>query len=99
MGAALLPWYHILTPLSRLHGDVMFQVCLCRLHCLVGDYAEALRIIAPLNLQNEAIFSRVAACHITLFYYVGFALIMSRRFVEAMRAYGRVLLYFHRTKK
>ena len=74
-------------------------MCLCRLHCLVGDYAEALRIIAPLNLQNEAIFSRVAACHITLFYYVGFALIMSRRFVEAMRAYGRVLLYFHRTKK
>jgi len=73
-------------------------VCLCRLHCLLGDYAQALRIIAPLNLHNEALFSRVAACHITLFYYVGFALIMSRRYVEAMRAYGRVLMYFHRTK-
>lgn len=74
-------------------------VCLCRLHCLVGDYAQALRIISPLNLQNEALFSTVPSCHITLFYYVGFALIMSRRYVEAMRAYGRVLLYFHRTKK
>lgn len=73
-------------------------VCLCRLHCQLGDYSSALAIVSPMNLKSEAIFTRVAACHISLFYHIGFALIMSRRYVEAMRAYSRVLLYFHRTK-
>lgn len=73
-------------------------VCLCRLHCQLGDYSLALRMVQPMNLTNDSLFSKVPACHITLFYYMGFALLMSRRYVDALQCFSRTLLYFNRTK-
>ena len=45
------------------------------------------------------LFVRIPRCHINLPYYAGFALIMSRRFDEALRLLSRTLLFFHRTSR
>lgn len=73
-------------------------VTLCRLYAQLGDYATALRTVEILPLANEAVFSRAAACHITLYYYMGFCMMMSRRFLDALRTFSRATLYYHRTK-
>lgn len=44
-------------------------------------------------------YSRVPACQITTFYYVGFAYLMMRRYQDAIRTFSNVLLYIQRTKQ
>lgn len=69
------------------------------MHCQLGDYSLALAQVRCMDLTNEALFSLVPACHVTLYYYMGFSLMMSRRYVEALKVFSRILLYFNRTKK
>lgn len=73
-------------------------VSLCRVYAQLGDYSSALRTVAVLPLANEAVFSRAASCHITLYYYMGFAMVMSRRYLDALGTFSRALLYYARTK-
>ena len=51
-------------------------VGLLRVQCLLGDYRLALSTIAPMDLSKKGLFTRVTACHISVFYYVGFAYLM-----------------------
>lgn len=44
-------------------------------------------------------YSRVPACQITTYYYVGFAYMMMRRYQDAIRTFSNVLLYIQRTKQ
>ena len=44
-------------------------------------------------------YSRVPACQITTFYYVGFAYMMMRRYQDAIRTFSNILLYIQRTKQ
>lgn len=50
-----------------------------------------------LSLQN--MYSRVPACQITTYYYVGFAYMMMRRYQDAIRTLSNILLYIQRTKQ
>ena len=53
----------------------------------------------PLRLlcQTRHLFTpRIAGCHISLFYYGGFCYIMSRRYLDAARAFNTVLAYIQR---
>ena len=43
--------------------------------------------------------SRVPACQISTFYYVGFAYMMMRRYQDAIRTFSNILLYIQRTKQ
>eukprot|EP00002_Diphylleia_rotans_P008782 TRINITY_DN18775_c0_g1_i1.p1 TRINITY_DN18775_c0_g1~~TRINITY_DN18775_c0_g1_i1.p1 ORF type:complete len:547 (+),score=121.38 TRINITY_DN18775_c0_g1_i1:44-1684(+) len=71
---------------------------LVRIHCLFGDYYLALKTMAPIDLNKKGLFSRVTACHITTYYYYGFANLMLRRYVEAIKSFNNILLYISRTK-
>ena len=42
---------------------------------------------------------QVTSCHISVFYYVGFAYLMSRRYVDATRVLSQILFYIGRTKQ
>ena len=44
-------------------------------------------------------YSRVPACQISTFYYVGFAYMMMRRYQDAIRTFSNILLYIARTKQ
>ena len=54
-------------------------VGLLRMHCLLADYRLALKTIDDIDLSKKGLFTRVTACHISVFYYVGWAYLMLRR--------------------
>jgi len=74
-------------------------ISLLRIHCLLGDYHLALKTIEPIDLNNKGFFTRVTACHITLYYYLGFTYLMTRRFVDSIRIFSTILIYISRTKQ
>ena len=51
-------------------------VGLLRVHCLLADYRLALQSVSSIDLGKKGLFTRVTACHISIFYYVGFAYLM-----------------------
>jgi len=74
-------------------------VGLLRVQCLLGDYRLALSTIAPMDLSKKGLFTRVTACHISVFYYVGFAYLMMRRYADATKTFSSILFYIGRTKQ
>jgi translation initiation factor 3 subunit L len=72
---------------------------LLRVHCLLGDYYLGLKSLEPIDLNKKGLYTRVTACHITLYYYMGFAYLMMRRYVDAIKSFSNILLYISRTKQ
>ncbi|XP_060581298.1 eukaryotic translation initiation factor 3 subunit L-like [Ruditapes philippinarum] len=72
---------------------------LLRLHSLLGDYYQALKVLENIDFNKKNMYSRVPACQITTFYYVGFAYMMMRRYQDAIRTFSNILLYIQRTKQ
>mmetsp|Transcript_8543 Transcript_8543/g.24345 ORF Transcript_8543/g.24345 Transcript_8543/m.24345 type:complete len:524 (+) Transcript_8543:66-1637(+) len=89
-----------------LHGVPVLQAMgyfsmfgLCRLHCLLADYRLAVDVLRPIDIDDKrALFTRVPACHVNLFYYLGFAYLMMRRYADAVNVFSAVLLA-HRGSK
>ena len=44
-------------------------------------------------------YSRVTACQVATYYYVGFAYLMMRRYQDAIRSFTNILLYIQRTSR
>ena len=74
-------------------------VGLLRVHCLLADYRLALSTIEGIDLGKKGLFTRVTACHISTFYYVGWAYLMMRRYVDAIKTFSNILFYIGRTKQ
>lgn len=70
---------------------------LLRVHCLLGDFTLALKMMDNIELNKKTLFARVTACHFTTYYYVGFAYMMMNRYSDAIRAFSHILLYVART--
>ncbi|XP_078692228.1 eukaryotic translation initiation factor 3 subunit L-like [Branchiostoma floridae x Branchiostoma belcheri] len=73
-------------------------VGLLRLHSLLGDYYQAIRVLENIDLNKQGLYSRVPSCQISMYYYVGFAYMMMRRYQDAIRTFTSILLYIQRTK-
>ncbi|VDD77762.1 unnamed protein product [Mesocestoides corti] len=71
-------------------------VGLCRVHCLLGDYFTALKMLEHVQLSHQELYHEVPTCHITTGYYVGFAYMMMRRFQDAVRTFTSTLVYISR---
>jgi len=74
-------------------------VGLLRMHCLLADYQLALKTVEDLDLSKKGLFTRVTACHISVFYYVGWAYLVMRRYTDAIKTYSNILFYIGRTKQ
>jgi translation initiation factor 3 subunit L len=72
---------------------------LLRLHSLLGDYYQAIKVLGNVDLNKNTVYSRVPACQVTTYYYVGFAYMMMRRYEDAIRSFINVLLYVQRSKQ
>ncbi len=59
-------------PLYKMLGYFSI-IGLLRVHCLLGDYTLALKTMENVELNKKGLFARVTACHVTTYYYVGFA--------------------------
>lgn len=73
-------------------------VGLLRLHSLLGDYYQAIKVLENIELNKKSLYTRVPGCQITMYYYVGFAYLMMRRYADAIRTFSNILLYIQRTK-
>lgn len=101
-------------------------VGLLRLHSLLGDYYQAIKVLENIELNKKVkknitscktllgslrkehaetffgfqnMYSRVPACQVTTYYYVGFAYMMMRRYADAIRTFSDILLYIQRTRQ
>ena len=66
---------------------------LLRMHCLMGDYYSASKILSHISLNKQGLHNKVIACNVTLFYYAGFVYMMTRNFPDAIRTFQRILKY------
>lgn len=74
-------------------------VGLLRLHSLLGDYYQAIKVLENVELYKKSAYSHVPGCQISTAYYVGFAYMMMRRYADAIRTFSGILLYVQRTKQ
>uniref|UniRef100_A0A0A9Y4I3 Eukaryotic translation initiation factor 3 subunit L n=3 Tax=Lygus hesperus TaxID=30085 RepID=A0A0A9Y4I3_LYGHE len=74
-------------------------VALLRLHSLLGDYYQAIKVLENIEIHKKSQYSHVPACQISTSYYVGFAYMMMRRYSDAIRTFSSILLYIQRTKQ
>jgi len=73
-------------------------VGLLRIHTLLGDYYLALKTCSQID-TTEKVYSSVTACHITLYYYLGFVYMMVRKYSLAIKVLSNILLFISRTKQ
>ncbi|CAK9204550.1 unnamed protein product [Sphagnum troendelagicum] len=74
-------------------------VGLLRVHCLLGDYQSGLHALLPIDINQPGVFNTVIGCQITTIYYYGFANLMLRRYLDAIKSFNQVLLYIFKTKQ
>lgn len=72
---------------------------LLRLHSILGDYYQAIKVLEPIEIHKKSQFTHIPACQISTSYYVGFAYMMMRRYSDAIRTFSSILLYIQRTKQ
>lgn len=71
---------------------------LLRMHCLLGDYRLAMETIECVDFNAEVpLFYSIPACHVTIYYYMGFAYLMMRRYKDAIRTYSDILVFLSKT--
>lgn len=70
-----------------------------RLHSLLGDYYQAIKVLEPIEIHKKNQYSHIPACQISTSYYVGFAYMMMRRYTDAIRTFSTILLFIQRTKQ
>lgn len=72
---------------------------LLRVNTLLGDYRLALMVLQPLDFNvPTALFTHVTACHVSIYYYMGFCYIMLRRYEDAVRVFSSTVLHIGRIK-
>eukprot|EP01105_Mastigella_eilhardi_P019146 TRINITY_DN448_c0_g1_i1.p1 TRINITY_DN448_c0_g1~~TRINITY_DN448_c0_g1_i1.p1 ORF type:complete len:535 (-),score=204.83 TRINITY_DN448_c0_g1_i1:85-1689(-) len=73
-------------------------VQMCRLFCIIGDYWNALKVFDAVDMSQKGAHLQVLSCHVTYKYYTGFAYMMLRRFVDAIKMFSSVLVHMTRGK-
>jgi len=73
---------------------------LLRVHTLLGDYHLALNVVKPINIaDNKGLHYQVSACHISLYYYLGFAYLMMHHYAASVKVFTNILSYINRTEQ
>ncbi|URE42437.1 hypothetical protein MUK42_14079 [Musa troglodytarum] len=75
------------------------MIGLLRVHCLLGDYHTGLKCLAPIDISQQGVYNVVIGSHISTIYHYGFANLMLRRYVEAIREFNKILLYILKYKQ
>ncbi|KAF8737469.1 hypothetical protein AX14_012849 [Amanita brunnescens Koide BX004] len=85
-------------PLYRMLGYFSI-IGLLRVHVLLGDFTLALKVMDNVELNQKSPFTRVTACHVTTYYYVGFSYMMLQRYSDAIRTFITILNFIMRMRQ
>jgi len=70
---------------------------LCRVYCLLGDYVSAIKVLDSIDLTSKGSpFHLAVAAKVTLYYFMGFAYMMLRRYADAFKTFSYFLVYHNR---
>ena len=70
---------------------------LLRLHCQLGDYHQALHSVRNVQLSKSVLANtRVPTAQISLYYYVGFCYLMTRRYRVSVCEWVCVCVFFNK---
>ena len=69
-----------------------------RIHVLLGNYTQSLKVLDPIDLDKPGIFTKVPGARVSTAYHVGFAYFMSKRYTDAIRHFNSALVYVNRHK-
>ncbi|KNZ75933.1 Eukaryotic translation initiation factor 3 subunit L [Termitomyces sp. J132] len=72
---------------------------LLRVHVLLGDFTLALKVIENVELNQKSPYTRVTACHVATYYYVGFCYLMLHRYPDAIRTFVNILNFIMRMRQ
>ncbi|KAG0454651.1 hypothetical protein HPP92_023943 [Vanilla planifolia] len=75
------------------------MIGLLRVHCLLGDYHTGLKCLVPIDISQQGVYTIVIGSHISAIYHYGFANMMLRRYVEAIREFNKMLSYILKYKQ
>ncbi|KAF8201095.1 eukaryotic translation initiation factor 3 subunit 6 [Mycena galopus ATCC 62051] len=85
-------------PLYR-HLGYFSIIGLLRVHVLLGDFTLALKVMEKVELNQKSPYTRVTACTVATYYYVGFCYIMLRRYPDAIRTFVSILNWIMRMRQ
>ncbi|KAF8958415.1 RNA polymerase I-associated factor PAF67-domain-containing protein [Flammula alnicola] len=85
-------------PLYRMLGYFSI-IGLLRVHIHLGDFTLGLKVMDNVELNQKSPFTRVTACHVATYYYVGFCYIMLRRYPDAIRTFVTILNFIMRMRQ
>jgi len=71
-------------------------VGLVRMQLLLGDYHTTMKLLAILDTHRLKQFVNVNACYVSLHYFRGFAMLMTRQYGEAVKIFSKMLLFIER---
>ncbi|KAI5354659.1 hypothetical protein L3X38_007554 [Prunus dulcis] len=63
------------------------------------DYNGGSNVLKPIDITQQGVYTTVIGSHISTIYHYGFANLMLRRYVEAIREFNKILLYIYKTKQ
>jgi hypothetical protein len=61
--------------------------------------AVALQTMQHVDLGNNALLTKITACHVTTYYHVGYAYMALGRYPDAIKIFVSVLIFFNRMKQ
>jgi len=85
-------------PLYKMLGYFSL-IGLLRVHVLLGDFTLGLKVVEHVELNQKSPFTRVTACHVATYYYVGFCYIILRRYPDAIRSFVSILNFVSRMRQ
>lgn len=83
---------------NRIYLGYFAVAQLCRMHCLLGDFHSALKVVEPLDFGDRAFHLQFASCHTNLSYHMGVAYLMLQRYQDSGRMFSLALTSMTRMK-
>ena len=71
-------------------------VGLLRLHSLLGDYYQAIKVLENIELNKKSLYSRVPGCQITTYYYVGSVEIVYKSIISSVKKFSFAYMMMRR---
>ncbi|KAJ8600667.1 hypothetical protein CTAYLR_007435 [Chrysophaeum taylorii] len=81
------------------HAGYFAVAVASRLDCLLCDYEGAVRVLDRIPGLDNDLFAEVFACRLHVYYHLGFALLMLRKYVEAARVLDAIVAQLARIHK
>ncbi|GFE53008.1 eukaryotic translation initiation factor 3 subunit 6 interacting [Babesia ovis] len=69
------------------------SISLVRLHVLLGDYYTSVSTATSIEISSKFLYWKVPSYYVSLFYHLGFAYMMLRRYSDCIKVLSQILIF------